>query len=99
MSSMYTVNGKVVNAFSEWMPPRGDQEGRRVHRVQIMGEVPTRDGEGSRYDLDTLTVPDSETYRSLIGKSIRLPVGLFSPAKGQVIKFVPKGTAPEVLER
>jgi len=42
----------------------------------------------------TLNVDDPRPYHDLQGKVVRVPFGFFSPAKGQVITFVPKGAKP-----
>lgn len=98
MTSMYTLNGQLVHAFCEKVVNRETGEERSVHRIQVMGSMPTRDGDASRYDMDTLTVPDHRPYKELVGKRLRVPIGLFSPGGKTVIKFVPKGTKPEVIE-
>ena len=98
MNSMYLMAGQLVNAFAERLPDRETGELRVVHRIQVMGGMPTRDGQAVRNELDTLTVPDSEPYRHAVGRHVRIPIGMFSPAKGTVIKFVPKGAQPEISD-
>ena len=98
MSSMYTLNGQLVHAFVEKVLNKETGEERTVHRIQDMGSMPTRDGDASRYDMDTLTVPDHRPYKEHINKRIRIPIGLFSPGGKTIIKFVPKGAKPEVIE-
>lgn len=97
--SMFTVMGNIVNVFDQ--PGRTDKETGEISpdtvRLQMMGEMPVENGE-TRLDLITVKVEKKETYEKLKGKDIRLPVGVFSPAKGQVIYFVPRGSVPEVVE-
>jgi len=96
--SMFTVMGKVVHVFDQ--PGRVDKEtGEKLPdsvRLQMMGQMPVPNGE-TRLDLITVKVEDKNTYEKLKGKDIRLPVGAFAPSKGQIIYFVPKGSAPELV--
>jgi len=96
--SMFTVMGKVVHVFDQ--PGRVDKEtGEKSPdsvRLQMMGQMPVPNGE-TRLDLITVKVEEKETYEKLKGKDIRLPVGAFAPSKGQIIYFVPKGSAPELV--
>jgi len=88
----------VVKTFVQ--PGRIDKETGDVSepsaKVQIMGEMPVQDGE-SRFDLITLTVESKKMYDDLKGKAIRVPLGFFSPTKGQIVYFVPKGSKPELI--
>lgn len=93
--SMFTVAGKVINVF--------DQKGRldettgemtpTTPRLQMLGEMPMPDGE-VRMDMITVKVENKEAFASLVGKDIRLPIGVFSPSKGQIVYYVPKGSKP-----
>lgn len=98
MNSMFTVTGQVLKTFIQ--PGQLDKEtgktGESSVKVQIMGEMPVQGGE-SRLDLITLTVQDKATYDALNGKKIRVPLGFFAPAKGQIIYFIPKGSQPELV--
>lgn len=95
---MFTVMGKVVHVFDQ--PGRLDKETGETTpdsvRLQMMGQMPVPNGE-TRLDLITVKVEDKETYEKLKGKDIRLPVGAFSPSKGQIIYFVPKGSRPDLV--
>jgi hypothetical protein len=95
---MFTVMGRVVNVFDQ--PGSIDREtGEKLPdsvRLQMMGEMPVKNG-STRLDLVTVKVEDKETYEKLKNKEIRLPVGVFSPSKGQIIYFVPKGSLPELV--
>jgi hypothetical protein len=95
---MFTVTGQVLKTFIQ--PGQLDKEtgktGESSIKVQIMGEMPVQGGE-SRLDLITLTVQDKATYDALNGKKIRVPLGFFAPAKGQIIYFIPKGSQPELV--
>ena len=97
MSSMYTVNGQLINAYQEERTKRDTGEKYVVHRIQVMGSMPTRDNGGEVFDLDTLTVTDHLPYLEHIGKNVQVPIGMFAPAKNDIRKYVPKGTNPEVM--
>lgn len=96
--SMFTVTGKVMHVFDQ--PGSIDRDtGEKMPdsvRLQMMGEMPVQNGQ-SRYDMITVKVEDKRTFTELMGKEIRLAVGAFSPAKGQIIYFIPKGTKPELV--
>lgn len=98
MISMFTVSGTVVKTFTQ--PGQTDKEtgevGKSSIKVQIMGEMPVQGGD-SRLDLITLTVETQKTYEELKGKRVRLPLGFFSPQKGNIVYFIPKGAAPELV--
>lgn len=96
--SMFTVTGQVLKTFMQ--PGQTDKEtgevGKSSVKVQIMGEMPVQGGE-SRLDLITLTVEDRKSYDDLQGKRVRVPLGFFAPAKGNIVYYIPKGSQPEVL--
>lgn len=93
---MFSITGQLLKCFSEPHTNRDTGEQTMRHRIQLLGSIPLRDGEGTRHDLVTLNVDDLAPYRDLQGKVVRVPFGFFSPAKGQVITFVPKGSKPAV---
>jgi hypothetical protein len=97
MSSMFTVAGQVVNVFDQ--PGTLDKETGEMspttHRLQLLGNVPVQNGE-TRLDMITVKVDDRKIYENLKGKNIRLPIGVFSPGKNQIVYYVPKGSKPEV---
>ena len=98
MLSMFTVTGQVLKTFVQ--PGGVDKEtgevGPASAKVQIMGEMPVRGGD-SRLDLITLTVEDKKIYEDLKGKRIRVPLGFFAPAKGNIVYYIAKGGQPEIL--
>lgn len=98
MLSMFTVTGQVLKTFIQ--PGQVDKEtgeaGKSSVKVQIMGELPVQGGE-SRLDLITLTVENQKTYAQLQGKRVRIPLGFFSPQKGNIVYFIPKGSEPEII--
>lgn len=83
--SMIQLSGTLINTFKA--PPRAGTEEPERDKIQIMGEVVLLNGE-TRMDLMTITVPDAAKYSALKGSPITLPVGVFAPAKGQVVFFI-----------
>lgn len=97
MLSMFTVTGQVLKTFIQ--PGSVNKEtgeiGKESAKVQILGEMPVQGGD-SRLDLITLTVEDVKSYDALKGKRVRVPLGFFSPSKGNIVYYIPKGAIPEV---
>jgi len=94
---MFSITGQLLKAFPEVQTNRDTGEQVTRYRIQLLGEIPIRDGSGSRYDMVTLNVDEIRPYQELQGKTIRVPFGFFSPGKGQVITFVPKGSKPQLV--
>ena len=92
--AMFTLCGSVANVYvqqggtskktGEVFDPRD--------KVQILGQVPLPDG-GHKLDLVTLNVEDARLYQAAIGKTIRVPVGVYSSGK-TVGFFIPHGAKP-----
>lgn len=93
--SMFNVTGQVLHVFQD--ADRTDTSTGEIQkgkpRVQILGDVPLANGE-IRRDMVTLSVERKADYESLVGKVISVPLGMFSPSKGQVVYFIPKGGKP-----
>jgi len=98
MLSMFTVTGQVLKTFIQ--PGGVDKTTGEVSpssvKVQIMGEMPVKGGD-SRLDLITLTVESQKAFDDLKGKRVRVPLGFFSPQKGNIVYFIPKGALPELV--
>jgi len=92
---MFSITGQLLKCFSEPQVNRETGEQTIRHRIQLLGAIPLKDGSDTRHDLVTLNVDNLGPYQDLEGKTIRVPFGFFSPAKGQVITFVPKGSKPQ----
>ena len=92
---MFSITGQLLKTFSEKQVNKETGEEVTRHRIQLLGAIPLRDGSDTRHDLVTLNVDHLGPYQDLEGQTIRVPFGFFSPAKGQVITFVPKGSKPE----
>lgn len=95
--SMFTVTGRVINVFTD--QDRQGQDGELIKgkpRVQILGDIPLSNGE-IRRDMITLTVDRRSDYETLADSLISVPLGFFSPAKGQIFYFIPKGGKPILI--
>lgn len=91
--SMFLITGRVEQTFMQGKSV--DKETGEVQpsvpKVQIMGVVPVLGGD-SRKELVTLSVPPGIDFKPLIDKKVAVPLGVFSPAKGQIVYFIPKGS-------
>jgi len=97
--SMFQVTGQVLHVFQD--ADRTDTATGEVQKgkpkVQILGDVPLANGETKR-DMVTLSVERKADYESLVGTTISVPLGMFSPGKGQVVYFIPKGGKPTICK-
>lgn len=93
--TMLTLNGQVINVFDS--PASTDKKTGEIRaaatRVQIMARNTLQNGQ-ERVDLVTLKVDSPDAYKSLVGASIRVPVGVF--VNGGAVQFYAlKGQRPE----
>lgn len=76
--AMLTLNGLVLNVFDT--PEKVDKKTSEVYpastRVQIQAENTLQNGQ-KRIELVTLKVQAGDAYHKLIGKPVRVPVGIF----------------------
>ena len=90
--AMLTLNGIVQNVLDT--PSRTDKKTGEIYpaksQVQIMAENVLQNGQ-KRLDLVTLTTDHPEAFRSLLGRSVSVPVGVF--ASGAVTFYALKGQA------
>ena len=93
---MFTITGQLLKAYPETQVNKETGEEMKRNKIQLLGDMPLRDGSGTRFDMVTLSVEDLGPYRELEGQTIRVPFGFFAPGKGNVITFVPKGSRPEL---
>jgi len=94
---MFSITGELRKVYSENQTNRDTGEIIRRYRIQILGDIPLRDGSGdTREDMVTLNVDNPDDYRDLVRQVITVPFGFFSPGKGNVVTFVPKGSKPQV---
>ena len=88
--AMLTLNGIVQNVLD--IPAKADKKTGEIFpaksQVQIMAENTLQNGQ-KRLDLVTLTTDHPEAFRSLLGRSVSVPVGVF--ASGAVTFYALKG--------
>lgn len=95
--SMFSITGRVENLYT-MRPVDSDGNVQVKHKVQLLGSIPVEDG--ARSGLIDLSIKDPHVWQSLHdmrGKLVCIPFGYFSPARGQVVAFVPKGAEPVLL--
>lgn len=97
MNPMFSITGELRKVYSEQQLNRDTGELSTKHRIQILGEIPLRDSDGTKEDMVTLTIDNPADYRDLVKETITVPFGFFAPAKGNVVTFVPKGSRPLVV--
>lgn len=85
--SMLKLTGVLVNTFRAPVRKGAEAGEHEKDKLQLLADVKLSNGE-TRKDLVTITVPDSRTYEGTEGTEVTLSVGVFAPAKGQVIFFV-----------
>ena len=94
---MFTLCGQVANVYVQ--PGSTSKKTGEVFdprdKVQILGHVPLQGG-GSKLDLVTLNVEDGNVFKQHLGKSVRVPVGVYAFNK-TVGYFIPQGSKPALL--
>lgn len=84
--SMLTLNGIVQNVFRK-SGGHDKKTGEVIpasDHVQVMAENTLQNGE-KRIELVTLKVEHPDAYRKLLGKPVRVPVGVF--VSGTAVQF------------
>lgn len=94
---MYAITGRLLKVGTESSVDRETGERRDRKFIQLLGDVPTRDGEDTKFAMVDLTVKDVRPYEALQDAVIRVPFGFFAAAKGREVLFVPKGSRPELV--
>lgn len=96
--SMFTINGQVINTYMQEGRVNKDtgEVTKPTPKVQVLGEIPVATG-GSRVDLITLSVPEGIDFKSHIQKKVKIPLGMFAPAKNQIVYYIPKGSLIEAV--
>jgi len=92
--SMLLLNGLVANVFDT--PASTDKKTGEIRpastRVQIQAENTLENGQ-KRIELVTLKVEAGEAYKKLVGKAVRVPVGVFATGS-TVLFYALKGNQP-----
>jgi len=95
--SMFNITGQVINTFEAPGRKANEKAGIEAQeakpKVQLLGEMPVP-GDQTRMELVTLTCEDQAEYEAFKGRVISVPMGVFAPARGQIIYFIPKGSHP-----
>ena len=96
--SMFNITGKVLNCFVQHQRPN-KETGEVIppkSKVQIMDSVPVMSG-ASKYEMIDLSVPEGMDFKQYEGEVVSVPLGVFAPAKGSVIYFIPQGSNVTVV--
>jgi len=84
---MLQLSGDILNVF---VTDKGvTKDGREYGGdpvVQLMAEMPLENG-GHKYVHLDLKIRDRSQFEGRTGERVTIPVGAFSPAKGQVVYF------------
>lgn len=95
--SMITMQGKLINTFQA--NSRVNRETGAVeagkHKIQVMGQMPMESGE-TRLEMHDLTCNDLNSFKPLVGKTIRFALGIMSSGDNTIL-YIPRGTLPEVI--
>ena len=87
--SMFQICGMVVHLFDA--PGRIDKESGQIDddkpKVQIMGEVPQRNGQ-VKFELVSLSCHNPADFSEFLGQRVTVPLGIFAPKAGQVLYFI-----------
>lgn len=93
--SMLMMTGQVANVLET---PKGvnkktGEEYGGYHQVQLLCQEELQNGE-TRMQLHTLSTDHPEAFKTLKGKPVRVPVGVFARG-GALHFFIPRGSKPE----
>jgi len=97
--AMFTLCGEVANVFVQpggVSKKTGDVFDPR-DKVQIIGRLPVSTG-GHKLEIVTLNVEDARLYEQAIGKTIRVPVGVYA-IRQTVGYFIPQGAKPLLVTK
>jgi hypothetical protein len=92
--SMFNITGKVLNVYDRVVTDKETGKAETKAKVQILGDMPVPGGD-SRFEMVDLTCETQADFRPYLGKSVSVGMGVFSPAKGQVVFYIPKGAKPQ----
>lgn len=85
---MLVIKGQVFNVYTtkKGVTKDGKEFGGEA-KVQLLAEVPAEDGT-SKSELVDLKVKDPRPFALHRSHDVEVPVGVFSPARGQVVFFI-----------
>jgi hypothetical protein len=89
-ATMLNLTGVLVCTYTApAFEPKDAEKGEnkpQKPKVQILGDVALKNGE-TKKDLITVSVPDLAPYEGKDGSEVTIPVGAFSPSKGNIAFF------------
>lgn len=92
--AMLTLNGIVQNVLR--VEARTDKKTGELiparDQVQVMAENELQNGD-KRFELVTLSTEHGNAFRSLLGRPVSVPVGVFSNGSGGIQFYALKGGA------
>lgn len=80
-----------------FISPKGEKDGKEYggqDKVQMIGDILLPNGE-TKIDMFTLTTSNIKDFDNLVGKEIRVPIGIFAAAKA-ITYYIPKGSKPQL---
>jgi len=87
---MLSLTGVLVNTFTspafQAKDAQKDEQKPEKPKLQILGDVALKNGELKK-DLLTVSVPSLIPYEGKEGSEVTIPVGAFSPSKGNIAFF------------
>ena len=85
---MLLLSGQVFNVFrtDKKTTKDGDEYGGD-DKVQLLTETKLENGTVKK-DVFDLKVPDGSIFEKQISHEVRIPVGAFSPAKGNIVFYM-----------
>lgn len=97
--SMLTMNGVVLNVYDT--PERTDKKTGEVlpatTKVQLQAENTLQNGQ-KRIEMHDLKVTNGEPFRKAIGRTVRIPVGVFPVAGGVMFYALNGGVGSKIDE-
>lgn len=93
MKPMFTLNGMLLHVYEtgQGVNKKTGEVYDSQDKIQILGDIPLPNGE-IRKDMVTITTHDIEHIKSMVGRNINVPVGMFAQGKGLITYFMPKGS-------
>lgn len=95
--AMLMMSGQVANVLEtpKGVSKKTGEEYGGYHQVQLLCREDLQNGE-TRMQLFTLSTDRPEDFKTVQGKSVRVPVGAY--ARGNDLRFfIPKGSKPETV--
>lgn len=93
MKAMFTLNGTLLHVYEtgQGVNKKTGEVYDSQDKIQILGDIPLQNGD-VRKDIVTITTHDVSHIKSMVGRNIIVPVGMFAQGKGLITYFMPKGS-------